>query len=184
MKTLKALTTDQVDESTQEVFAAIKQKVGMVPNLYAAIANSPKLLNAFLAFADALKAGIFTAKENEAIALAISQVNGCDYCLAAHSTLGGLAGYTKEELISIRNGSAIDSKLNALVLLAAELTEKRGKASQELVDNFLSEGYTHGAFAELIGMVALRSFTNYIYSNGDFEIDFPKAANLEELEVL
>ena len=68
-----------------------------------------------------------------------------------------------------------------LAPLAAQLTENRGKASQESIDNFLSAGYSNEALAELIGMVVIRSITNYIFSNGDFEIDFPKAANLEEL---
>jgi uncharacterized peroxidase-related enzyme len=181
MKTLKALKPDQVDESTKEVFAAIKQQVGMLPNLYAAIGNSSQLLKGFLGFADALKEGVFTAKENEAIALAVSQVNGCNYCLAAHSTLGKMAGYTEEEVIDIRKRTSTDSKLHALITLASELTENRGKASQISIDSFLSAGYTHQAFAELIGLVALRSFTNYIFSNGDFEIDFPKVPALEDL---
>jgi uncharacterized peroxidase-related enzyme len=181
MKTLKALKPDQVDESTKEVFAAIKQKVGMLPNLYAAMGNSPMLLQGFLAFEATLKEGTFSNKENEAIALAVSQINNCQYCLAAHSTIGKMNGYSEDEVIDIRKRTIADAKLNALVTLAAELTEKRGKASQESIDNFLSVGYSHKAFAELIGMVAIRSITNYIFSNGEFDIDFPKAAVLEEL---
>ncbi|NQX97419.1 MAG: carboxymuconolactone decarboxylase family protein [Flavobacteriales bacterium] len=183
MKTLKALTPNQVDESTQEVFAAIKQKVGMVPNLYAAIGNSPALLKGFLAFSETLAGGVFTAKENEAIALAVSEINGCEYCLSAHSALGKMAGFSDNELVDIRKGIIEDNKLNALTELVAEITENRGKTSQAAIDNFLSVGYSHGALAELIGMVALRSFTNYIFNNGDFEIDFPKAPSLAELEV-
>lgn len=184
MKTLKALTPEQVDESTLEVFSAIKQKVGMLPNLYAAMGNSPQLLKGFLAFEDTLKKGVFSAKENEAIALAASQSNGCNYCLAAHSTMGKMFGYTENEMIDIRKGTVVDNKLNALTTLARELTEKKGKASQNSIDQFLSVGYTHQAFAELIGMVAIRNLTNYIFSNGEFEIDFPKAASLNEQEKL
>ena len=181
MKILKALTPDQVDESTQEVFAAIKQKVGMLPNLYAAMGNSPQLLEGFLTFEATLKSGSFSTKENEAIALAVSQANGCNYCLSAHSAMGKMAGFSESDVIDIRRGVVEDGKLNALISLALELTEKRGKASQEAIDNFLSAGYDHKAFAELIGMVAVRSITNSIFSNGEFEIDFPKAASLEEL---
>ena len=129
MKTLKALTSDQVDESTQEVFAAIKQKVGMVPNLYAAMGNSPALLNGFLAFSESLSGGAFNAKESEAIALAVSEVNGCEYCLSAHSALGKMAGFSEKELIDIRKGVIEDEKLNALISLATEITENKGKAS-------------------------------------------------------
>lgn len=180
MKKLKALNPDQVNETTQEVFAAIEQKVGMLPNLYATMANSPNLLQGFLAFEAILKEGDFSSKENEAIALAVSQENNCNYCLSAHSTIGKMVGYTDEEVIDIRKGTTSDSKLNALLTLTRELTEKRGKASNEAIEAFLSAGYTHKAFAELIGMVAIRSITNYIFSNGDFEIDFPRAIELSE----
>jgi uncharacterized peroxidase-related enzyme len=181
MKILKALTSEQAPEQTKEIFKNIQQKVGRVPNLYAAMGNSPKLLGGFFAFEASLKEGTFSAKENEAIALAVSQSNGCNYCLAAHSALGKMAGYSENEVIEIRKGTATDPKVNALTALAKELTEKRGKASAEAIDNFLSVGYTKQSFAELIGMVAIRNITNYIYSNGDFEIDFPEVKFIEEL---
>ncbi len=183
MKTLKALTPEQVDGPTKEVFAAIKQKVGMVPNLYAAIGNSPELLKGFLDFSATLEGGVFSAKENEAIALAVSQENGCNYCLSAHSLMGKMAGLSSEEMMDIRTGEISDPKMNALITLAAQLTVNRGKASDQAINNFLAQGYSHKAYTELIGMVVLRSFTNYMFSNGDFEIDFPKAVALEELEV-
>lgn len=181
MKTLKALTTEEVNQSTAEVFAAINQKVGMVPNLYAAMGNSQELLTGFLTFEATLKSGEFNNKENETIALAVSQANGCNYCLSAHTMMGKMAGMTDEDTIQIRKGEHADLKTNALATIAREMTENRGKASQDAIDAFFAVGYSKKAFAELIGMVAVRSITNYIFSNGDFEIDFPKAAKLEDL---
>ena len=182
MKVLKPLTNNQVGEQAQTILSNIKQKVGRVPNLYAAMANSPNLLGGFLAFEATLKQGTFSAKENEAIALAVSQSNQCQYCLSAHSALGKMTGYTVEEIAGIRKGAVADPKLQALITLATELTEKKGKASQEAMETFLSVGYTAQSLAELIGFVAIRSITNYIFSNGDFEIDFPVAAPIERLE--
>lgn len=95
--------------------------------------------------------------------------------------MGKMNGYTENEIADIRKGTVADSRLNALTSLATELTEKRGNASPEAINTFLSAGYTRQSLAELIGMVAVRSITNYIFSNGDFEIDFPKAPALEEL---
>ena len=184
MKTLKALSIKQVEGQTKEIFNNITQKVGRVPNLYAAMGNSPQLLGGFLAFEESLKQGSFTAKENEAIALAVSQSNQCNYCLAAHSAMGKMAGYSENEVIEIRKGVTTDQKLNTLITLAKELTEKRGKASSETINNFLNAGYNHQALAELIGMVAIRSITNYIFSNGDFEIDFPEAKSIEKLAIV
>lgn len=181
MKTLKVLTPGQVDDSTKEIFQMIKQKLGMLPNIYAAMGNSPQMLKGFLAFEDALKKGSFSAKEYEAIALAVSEANYCEYCLAAHSAIGKMLGYSESEVIDIRRGTSSDRRLKALTILAKELTVKRGKASPDSIDSFLSTGYDHKAFTELIGLVAIRSITNYIFSNGEFDIDFPKAPILDEL---
>ena len=143
--------------------------------------NSSNLLGGFLAFEDTLKKGTFSAKENEAIALAVSQVNGCAYCLSAHTAIGKMNGFSEEETLALRDGTIADNKLNALVNLSREITENRGKTSKEAVENFSAAGYDLAAFAELIGMVAIRSITNYIFSNGDFEIDFPEAKSIDEL---
>ena len=102
MKTLKALSIDEVDSRTKETFSNISQKVGRVPNLYAAMANSPQLLGGLLAFEESLKQGSFSAKENEAIALAVSQSNNCNYCLATHSTIAKMLGYSENETLDIR----------------------------------------------------------------------------------
>jgi alkylhydroperoxidase family enzyme len=93
-----------------------------------------------------------------------------------------MAGYSAEEITGIRKGVVADPKLQALISLATELTDNKGKASPQAVDAFLSVGYTAQSLAELIGFVAIRNITNYIFSNGDFEIDFPVAAPIESLE--
>jgi uncharacterized peroxidase-related enzyme len=184
MKVLKPLTNSQVGEPTQTIFSGIKQKIGRVPNLYAAMANSPNLLGGFLTFEATLKQGSFSTKEGEAIALAVSQSNQCEYCLSAHSALGEMAGYSVEEIINIRKGTVADPKLQALITLATELTDNKGKTSQGAIDAFLSVGYTAQSLADLIGLVSIRNITNYIYSNGDFEIDFPVAAPLMRLATI
>lgn len=183
MKTLKSLKPEQVDNSTKEVFEAITQKVGMLPNLYAAMGNSSHLINGFLAFEATLKEGEFSLRENEAIALAVSQVNGCDYCLAAHSAIGKMVGFSDDQIMDIRKGESDDNKLKALTYLASEFAKNKGKASDDVIRNFFVAGYSQQAFAELIGMVAIRTITNTIYSNGDFEIDFPRAVEIEEQDL-
>ena len=181
MKVLKALTKEQASKQTKEIFDKIQQNVGRVPNLYAAMGNSANLLSGFLDFSETLSKGIFSKKEQEAIALAVSQSNGCAYCLSAHSELGKMAGFSEKEILELREGTSANKKLNALTNLALEMTENKGKASSEAISRFFSTGYDETAFAELIGLVSLRIITNYIFSNGDFEIDFPKAKYIEEL---
>jgi len=181
MKVLKALSNDQVDDQTKIIFNNIQQKVGRVPNLYATIGNSSNLLSGFLQFDESLSKGIFSRSEQEAIALAVSQSNGCAYCLSAHSAMAKMNGFSEEQTLELRDGTSKNIKLNAITNLALEITENKGKASSAAIENFFAAGYNEAAFAELIGLVSLRIMTNYIYTNGDFEIDFPKAQFINEL---
>lgn len=95
MKSLKPLKLEEANENSQAIFKAVKSKIGMVPNLYATMGVSDKLLGGFLTFTETLKSGEFTNKEYEAIALATSQANECAYCLSAHTTLGKMNGFTE-----------------------------------------------------------------------------------------
>ncbi len=182
MKTLKPLTSEEANENSQAIFNAVKSKIGMLPNLYATMGVSDKLLGGFLTFTETLKSGEFTGKEYEAIALATSQANGCAYCLSAHTAIGKMSGFTEQDTLDIRDNSIADTKLNALVKLVSELVILKGHPTDTTVDNFFETGYNKAAFAEVIAIVALTTITNNIYHNGGFEIDFPKAQNINELQ--
>jgi len=184
MKTLKPLTIEEANEKSQTIFYNVKSKIGMLPNLYATMGVSDKLLGGFLTFTETLKSGEFTGKEYEAIALATSQANGCAYCLSAHTAIGKMNGFTEEDTLDIRDNSIADTKLNALVTLASELVNLKGHPTETTVDNFLEVGYNKSAFAEVIAIVALTTITNNIYHNGGFEIDFPKAQNIEQAQLV
>ena len=184
MKTLKPLTIEEANENSQAIFNAVKSKIGMVPNLYATMGVSDKLLGGFLAFTETLKSGEFTGKEYEAIALATSQANSCAYCLSAHTAIGKMNGLTEQNTLDLRDNSIADTKLNALVKLASEIVNQKGHPTDTTVDNFFVVGYNKAAFAEVIAIVALTTITKNVYHNGGFEIDFPKAQNIEQLQLV
>ena len=178
MKTLEALNRDQVSEGNQQIFDVLRKKVGMVPNLYATAANSNVALGAILGLGEALGAGSFSNKEVEAIALAVSQVNDCEYCLAAHTAIGKMVGFTEEQTVDIRNGNPGDAKIKALTDLAREITETRGFPQASTIENFFNAGYSKGALVDVIGLVSLNTYTNYLNHIADTAIDFPLAPEL------
>lgn len=184
MKTLKPLTIEEANENSQVIFSAVKSKIGRVPNLYAAMGVSDKLLRGFLTFTETLKSGEFTSKEYEAIALATSQTNSCDYCLSAHTAIGKMNGFTEQDTLDIRDHSIEDTKLKAIGTLVSDLINLKGHPSDTTVDNFFDAGFNKAAFVELIAIVALTTISNNIYHNGGFEIDFPKAQNTEQLHLV
>ena len=165
---------EDVSTDNQENFDKLKKGLGMVPNLYAVMALSDTALGNYLAFQNAKTT--FSNKEKQAVNLVVSQVNECLYCQSAHTLLGTMNGLTEEQTIEIRKGgAAFDLKLNALVILAKEITVKKGFISEGALDNFVNAGYTKGQVVELVMLVAEKSAMNYLHAITKVDIDFPVA---------
>lgn len=153
---------------------AIKQKIGMVPNLYATVAHSPTVLNAYLAFSEALNQGRLSAKQRELIALAVGQANECQYCLSAHTMISRGAGLSDEQIITARQGTAENTLDNALVKLAVILVKQRGVITDEQLSDARTHGVDEGLVFEVLAQVSANTFTNYANHVADTDIDFPK----------
>ncbi len=179
MKNLEVLSRENVAPETQAIFDALQQKVGMVPNLYATAANSHYGLTALLELGETLKKGNLNAKEVEAVALAVGSANTCNYCLSAHTAIGKMVGFSEEQTVDIRNGNVADTRIKALTDLAREITETRGVPQSSTIENFFHAGYSKGALVDVIGLVALNTYTNYLNHIADTAIDFPLAPELE-----
>jgi uncharacterized peroxidase-related enzyme len=180
MKSIVVPTRDQVSPESQAMFDIYQKRVGKVPNLYATMGYSAVALKAFMSLEDTLNTGVFNAKQREAIALVVSEVNGCAYCLAAHTTLAIKRGFTKEDTLDIRRGAMQDPTLNAIVQLAKSITETKGYADEATLDNFYAAGFDEGALMELIGLVTVRIFTNYVFAISAVPVDFPLAEPLNK----
>jgi len=176
-RTYAVPTRAEVSASNQQVFDSLQKGLGFVPNLYAYFAKSETALADYLAFQN--RKSTLRAKEREVINLIVSQVNGCRYCQSAHTVLGKMNGFTDEQVIELRQGSAgFDSKLDALVKLAKSITVNRGHADPVLVEAFFGAGYTEANLVDVVIVVGDKIISNYIHNLTGFEIDFPLAEEL------
>lgn len=179
MKTIQVPVKEQLNPVSQSILEAVQSKMGKIPNLYSTIGYSSSALKALLDTEATLAAdSSFTAKEREAINLITSQVNNCDYCLAAHTMMAKMRGYTEEDTIAIRKAQYNDAKLNAVILLAKSIASNKGEANQYDLERFFEAGYDEKALIELNALIALRSFTNYVFVNTKIPVDFPLAPSL------
>lgn len=179
MKTIQVPVKDQLNTASQSILETVQSKMGKIPNLYATIGYSSSALKAMLDTETALSTdSSFSAKKREAINLIVSQVNNCDYCLAAHTMIGKMRGYNEEDIIAIRRAKHNDVKLNAVILLAQSIASNKGTADQYDLERFFEAGYDEKALIELTALIALRSFTNYVFANTKIPIDFPEASSL------
>jgi uncharacterized peroxidase-related enzyme len=175
------ITTPAVETATgatAEVFAQIKKAAGKVPNTYAAIgAHSPAALKAMLNADAVLAAGSLSKQDQETIKLAVSAAVGCDYCEAAHSMLGKLAGLKPDALKPIRAGSPTgDAKRDALVRFVRQLVLTHGTVSDEAFQAIKAAGYTDAQLVDISLALAVITFTNVFNRINDTTLDFPAAA--------
>lgn len=177
MKKFTVPARENVSPDNQANFDALKKALGMVPNLYATIAYSENGLSRYLAFQSATTS--LSNKEKEAVNLVVSQVNGCIYCQSAHTVLGKMNGFSEEETLNIRSGNSSNPKLNALVVLAKDITENKGHVSAANLDAFYAAGYNDGNLVDVILQVSDKIAMNYLHNLTKIPVDFPMATSLE-----
>ena len=129
MSCIHQINPDSAAGKARELLDAVKGKLGLVPNITRAMANSPAVLEGYLGLSGALGKGSLSAKNREQIALAVGQANQCDYCLAAHSAIGKMVGLTPDQILDSRRGTAIDPKADAVIRFARKLVDERGRVS-------------------------------------------------------
>ena len=166
---------DVADPEARQTLEGIQKQVGMLPNLYAFEAHAPQAFLTNLAFAHALEGGSFTARQVQAIYLAVSEVNACSYCLAAHTGLARMNGFSEDETFDLRTGEIADEALRAVTRLARALAETQGRPGAEALDAFFEAGFDQKAFIELVGLVSVKTFSNYLHNASQIPVDFPAA---------
>jgi AhpD family alkylhydroperoxidase len=177
MITINVPTRHEVSPANQAIFDKLKSSLGAVPNLYATLAHSEHALGSYLAFQNA-KSSI-TGKAREVVNLVVSQVNACEYCLAAHTVVGKQVGFTDEQILEIRTGKAsFDSKLDALARLVMDIVINRGHADQALIEAFFGAGWTKGNLVDVIVVIGDKTVTNYLHATTHVSVDFPAAPPL------
>ncbi|WP_042876920.1 carboxymuconolactone decarboxylase family protein [Cupriavidus necator] len=177
MTAINVPTREEVSPANQAIFDKLKSTLGMVPNLYATLAHSEYALGNYLAFQNGSSS--VTGKAREVVNLVVSQVNECEYCLAAHTAIGKMHGFTDEQILEIRAGAAtFDAKLDALARLTRNIAQNRGHADQALVDAFFAAGWNKANLVDAIVIIGDKTVTNYLHATTQVPVDFPAAPKL------
>lgn len=173
MQNLPSVNPTDATGKTKQIFDGLQKNLGTVPNLMRTLANSPAALNAYMSFNAALGEAKLPASSREQLAIAVANVNTCDYCLSAHNALGKLAGLSGDDLALAQNADAADPKMAVALRFAAAVVRKRGMLGASDVQTLRDAGFTDGEVAEIIAVVAINIFTNYFNHIAGTEIDFP-----------
>lgn len=167
-------TVEAAPAASQPMLEAVRKQLGVVPNLFRLVSTSPVALEGYLGLSAALGKGALPAQTRERIALAVAEINGCDYCLSAHTYLGkNLAKLDDSEIAANRSGASNDPKADAAVRFAAKVARERGHVGEDALRAVKLAGYSDAQVIEMVLHVALNTWTNYINEVAKTDIDFP-----------
>jgi len=159
-------TVETAPEEAKPVLQEVAKKYGFTPNLMSVMAESPTLLKGYLALGGLLEASSLSPVEQQVVLLAVSRENGCEYCMAAHSTVASMIKAPQETIAALRDGTPIpDAKLEALRSFTTAVVAERGWVKPEAVQAFFDAGYCRANLLEVIlgvGMKTLSNYTNHL----------------------
>ena len=157
----------------KETLLKTRESFGVIPNMYAEMANNGALLDAYKYSYDSFRKNAgFSKEEQEVIFLTISRVHGCSYCVAAHSTVADFNGLSPRLVSALRNGAQLSNRrLEGLRKFTITLTESRGMATDSEIDSFFKSGYNENHMMGIITAIGIKVFSNYFNHMFSPELD-------------
>jgi len=166
-------TVNDAPVASRLLLDSVKKQLGTIPNMFRLIANSPSALEGYVALSDAFNKGALPAARRERITLVIAEVNGCHYCLSAHTYLGkNLAKLDEDEILANRRGASNNAEADAAVRFAVKVAQERGHVDGSDIGTVKAAGYDDAEVIEIVLHVALNTWTNYVNEVAKTDIDF------------
>ncbi len=165
---------DVKNPETKSLLEGIQKKMGKVPNIFRNMANSPAVLQGYIALSEAASHTSFPDDFREEIALTVAQTNNCHYCLSAHTAIAKMLKVPEQDILKARKGEAEDPKRAAILHFVRQMVEKKGHIPEEDINELKAKGITDTELTEIVLLVSLNLFTNYFNHITDPAIDFPE----------
>jgi len=179
MPRLNVIAPNQATGPLKETYDNITKKMGKVVNIFQGMANSPSALKAYLSMSAALAEGELSPQDRELVYLAVSESNGCNYCVLAHTMIATKqAGLSESDTLAARHFDSTDKKRAALLEFIRKVIATKGFVSDEDLTEVQEAGYTDGQITEAIDYIGLATFSNLFNHVHDTPLDFPPAAKL------
>lgn len=179
MQRIHSVNPQLAQGRTRELLDTVQQAFGMVPNTAKMMANSPAVLESFLAFSTAMGKVQIGEKLHNQVKLNTSETNSCVYCTSILSAVAPSAGLSTDDILAGRTGNSEDLRTKAALAFANEVLESRGKVSNQQLDAARKAGFGDADIVEIVASVVLGCFTNFLNNVADTELDIPRAEPLE-----
>ncbi len=180
MPRLKTVKPEEAPAAVKAIYDDLIAKSGKVVNIFQGMGNSAAGLQAYLSMAGTLAQGTLAPEDREAVYLAVSQQNGCHYCVSAHTFIAkNKVGLSDEEIMAVRTFQSPDAKRQALLAFVKRVIETKGFVEDSEVEAVRQAGYDDGQIVEAVAYIGLATYSNLFNAVYDTPLDFPPAPKLD-----
>ena len=179
MQRLNSVNPQAAQGRAKQLLDTVQRAFGMVPNTARVMANSPAVLESFLAFSTAMGEVRIGSKLHNQLKLTTSETNSCSYCTSILSAIAPAAGLTADDILAGRTASSQDRRAQAALTFAHDVLESRGKVSDRQLAAVRDGGFGDAEIVEIVASVVLGCFTNFLNNVADTELDIPPAESIE-----
>jgi uncharacterized peroxidase-related enzyme len=176
MAAMQLADTSKLTGKSQELLAQTEKKMGLIPNIFKQIGNSPAALEAFLLTRDSLSRGALSDKMRALIGIAIAETYSCEYMLSARVAMAKKAGLSDEEIELAKRQSSKDPKETLGLQFVRSVLLRHAEVSPTDVTELKTAGYTDAEIVELVANASVDMFAFYMIQIAQPEVDFPKVA--------
>ncbi len=179
MQRLNSVNSATASEAVTALYATVEDAFGTVPNTARVMANSPAVLQSFLAFSQAMSQAAIGEKLHNQVKLSTSESNSCDYCTSILSAVAPSAGLSADDILAGRTGQAADHRTTAALQFAEAVLSEAGKVTDSQLQAVRDADFNDGEIVELVASVVLGCFTNFLNNVADTELDIPRAETVD-----
>ncbi len=179
MQRIHSVNPQVAQGRTKELLDTVQQAFGMIPNTAKVMANSPAVLDSFLAFSTAMGKVQIGEKLHNQLKLNTSEKNSCDYCSSILCAIAPSTGLSADDILAGRTGKSVDQRTEAALKFAEDVLESRGKVTNQQFATVREAGFGDGEIVEIVASVVLGCFTNFLNNVADTELDIPQAESVE-----
>ncbi len=164
-------TENTAPDVARPLLADAKKTTGMIPGLYAVMAEAPGLLEAYLKVGELFTQSSFDKDE---ITVVWQTINVCHYCVPAHTAIAKSMNVNDDISDALRNETPLpNARLEALRLFTLNVVRNRGIVDDDAVQAFLDAGFSKRQILEVILGVAQKVMSNYTNHLANTPVDKP-----------
>ncbi len=172
MTTFPVHSSETAPEGSKPILAGVQKSMGFVPNLIRVMAEAPAAAEAYLSLMDIFERSSLSDTEQQTVLLSVSFANGCDYCMAAHTTLANMKRVPSGIVEALRTGAKLaDARLDALATLTRSIVETRGWPDEAATEAFFEAGFGTSEYLEVLVGVTMKTLSNYVNHAANTPLD-------------